>query len=52
MDHKIAWIIARQQEVADAASLELWGALCFLAGACVLLALVMWWLDSYGDRKR
>lgn len=52
MDHRIAWIAAKQQEFADAASWELWAALCFLTGTCVLLSLVMWWIDSYGGRRK
>jgi hypothetical protein len=47
MDPRIEWIAAQQQAIADAATLELWGALCFVTGACILLALTMWWYDPY-----
>lgn len=47
MDHRIEWIAARQQELANAATWELWAALCFVTGACILLALYMWWYDPY-----
>ena len=47
MDHHIEWIAAQQQALANAATLELWAALCFVTGACIMLALAMWWFDSY-----
>ena len=47
MDHHIEWIAAQQQALANAATLELWAALCFVTGACLMLALAMWWFDSY-----
>jgi len=47
MDHQIEMIAARQEELANAVWWEVLAASSFLLGACILLALVVVWWDSY-----